>query len=114
LEEQVRGLAIEKGNIYVVCGPVVSKQPKTIGSNNVVVPDAFFKALLQNNNGNWFAIAFMFTNRSGHKLLATCAMSVEELQTVTGIDFFPSLPDSIEKTVESQVDFTKWNIKKSN
>jgi endonuclease G len=110
LEEQVRGLAMQKGKIYVVCGPIVSKRPKTIGSGKVAVPDAFFKALLQNDNGRWSAIAFMFANKGGQKLLSTCAMSVEELQNITGIDFFPALPDSIEAKIESEVDFMKWNI----
>jgi DNA/RNA endonuclease G (NUC1) len=41
LEEQVRDLALQKGSIYVVCGPIVSKQPQTIGNNKVAVPDAF-------------------------------------------------------------------------
>ncbi len=113
LEEQVRGLAIQKGNIYVVCGPIVSKQPKTIGQNKVAIPDAFFKVLLQNNNGEWSAIAFMFPNESGRKLLSTYAMSVGDMQTITDIDFFPALPDSIEKKIESLVDFTKWNINSS-
>lgn len=110
LEEQVRGLATKNGNLYIVCGPIVSKQPKTIGNNKVVIPDAFFKVLLRNDKGNWSAIAFMFANESGRKPLATYAMSVEELQIITEIDFFPALPDSIEKVIESQVDFSKWTI----
>ena len=111
LEEQVRELARQKGNIYVVCGPIVPKKPQTIGYNKVAVPDAFFKVLLQNDNGEWSAIAFMFANESGRKPLSTYAMSVEEMQIISEIDFFPALPDSIEKIVESHVDFTKWNIK---
>ena len=111
LEIQVRELAKQKGNIYVVCGPIVSKQPQTIGANQVAIPDAFFKALLQNNHGEWSAIAFLFANDSGRKPLSTYAMSVEDVQNLSGIDFFPALPDSIEGKVESRVDFTKWNIK---
>ena len=110
LEIQVRELARQKGNIYVVCGPVVSKQPQTIGANKVAIPNAFFKALLQNNNGEWSAIAFMFANESGRKPLSTYAMSVGDMQTITGINFFPALPDSIEAKIENQVDFTQWNI----
>jgi len=110
LELQVRELARQKGEIYVVCGPIVSKQPKTIGTNNVAIPDAFFKVLLQNENDNWYAIAFMFANVSGRKPLSTYAMSVEEMQIIADIDFFPALPDSVERAVESEVDFTKWNI----
>jgi len=110
LEIQVRGLAMQKEKIYIVCGPIVSKQPKTIGVNKVAIPDAFFKVLLQNDDNNWSAIAFMFENKSGRKPLSTYAMSVEDMQIITDIDFFPLLPDSIEGKVESQVDFTKWNI----
>ena len=47
------------------------------------------------------------------KPLSTYAMSVEDLQVITGIDFSPALPDHIEKKTESQVDFTKWNINKN-
>lgn len=111
LEEQVRELARQKGKIYVVCGPIVSQRPKTIGNNNVAVPDAFFKVLLQYENGNWSAIAFMCPNQSGRKPLSTYAMSVEEIQKIADIDFFPALPDSIEQKAESEVDFSKWNIK---
>jgi endonuclease G len=111
LEIQIRNVVIKKGNIYVVCGPIVSKQPKTIGSNNVAIPDGFFKVLLQNNDGKYSAIAFIFANESGRKPLSTYAMSVEDMQIITDIDFFPALPDSIEKEVESQMDFTQWNIK---
>ncbi len=110
LEEQVRGLTTEKGAIYVVCGPVVSMRPTTIGHNKVAVPDSFFKVLLQNDNDNWSSIAFLFVNESGRRPLATYAMTVKEVQVITGIDFFPALPDSIEEKIESQVDFTKWNI----
>ncbi|MDR0414321.1 MAG: DNA/RNA non-specific endonuclease [Prevotellaceae bacterium] len=110
LEVQVRELARKNGEIYVVCGPIMSKQPQTIGTSKVAVPDAFFKVLLQSDSSSWHAIAFMFANKSGRNPLATYAMSVENIQIITDIDFFPALPDSIEQKVESEVDFTKWNI----
>lgn len=111
LENLVRELAMEKGNIYIVCGPIVSKQSQTIGKNKVIVPDAFFKVLLQNVNGNWSAIGFIFANQKERESLSTYAKSVKEVQTITNIDFFSALPDSIEEKVESQIDFTKWNLK---
>jgi endonuclease G len=110
LEEQVRSLAKQKGKIYVVCGPIMSKQPETIGNNKVAIPIAFFKVLLQNDKGEWHAIAFMYANQSGRKPMSTYAMSVEEMQTITNIDFFPALPDEIEQKIENEVDFTKWTI----
>jgi len=110
LEEQVRALASQKGSIYVVCGPIVDENPQTIGANNVVVPQRFFKALLQNNTGNWYAIGFVFDNKSGKRPLSTYALSVSELQEITGITFFPSLPKEIAENVKSEVDFSRWTV----
>lgn len=112
LEEQVRDLAAQKGHIYVVCGPIVSDDYKTIGANKVVVPSAFFKVLLQEENGNIHTIGFIYENVGGRRPMSTYARTVDEVEELTGIDFFPSLPDKIEKAVESEVDFTKWTVKK--
>lgn len=112
LEEQVRDLAEQKGSIYVVCGPIVSADYQTIGDNNVVVPSAFFKVLLQNDNGKIHTIGFIYENKSGKKPMSSYARTVDEVEEITGFDFFPALPDDIENKVESEVDFTKWTVSK--
>ena len=43
--------------------------------------------------------------------LKDCAMSVDELERLTGFDFFPSLDDRIEEKVESSVRLSDWGIK---
>lgn len=111
LEEQVRDLASQKGHIYVVCGPIVSADYQTIGANNVVVPSAFFKVLLQEEDGNIYTIGFVYENVAGRRPMSTYAITVDDVEALTGIDFFPSLPDKIEKRVEAEVDFTKWTVK---
>ena len=110
LEEQVRDLALQKGKIFVVCGPIVNDASTTIGENKVVVPQAFYKVLLQEDNGEIHTIGFVYENKSGRKPMSTYAMSVDEVEELTKIDFFPSLPDKIENKVESEVDFSKWTI----
>lgn len=112
LEEQTRDLATQKGTIYVVCGPIVSGNYQTIGDGEVAVSAGFFKVLLQKNSSGWHAIAFKFDNVSGSRLLSTYALSVDELERLTGIDFFPQLPDEVENSVESEVDFFQWNVSK--
>lgn len=111
LEEQVRDLALQKGHIYVVCGPIVPEDYVTIGDNHVVIPSAFFKVLLQEDNGNIHTIGFVYENIAGHRPMSTYAMTVDEVEAITGIDFFPSLPDEIENNAEAEVDFTKWIIR---
>lgn len=110
LEEQVRDLAMEKGKIFVVCGPIVNNTSTTIGANEVVVPQAFYKVLLQENDGEIHTIGFVYENVSGRKPMSTYAMSVDEVEKLTNIDFFPSLPDNIEKNVEAEVDFSQWTV----
>ena len=46
LEEKIRDWAIADSAIIIICGPIVAKQPKTIGKNKVVVPQQFFKVVL--------------------------------------------------------------------
>ena len=110
LEEQVRDLASQKGKIFVVCGPIVNDISNTIGENKVVVPQAFYKVLLQEENGEIHTIGFVYENVSGRKPMSTYAMTVDEVENLTNIDFFPSLPNKIENKVEAEVDFSKWTI----
>lgn len=110
LEEQVRDLASQKGRIFVVCGPIVNDVSTTIGENKVVVPQAFFKVLLQEEKGEIHTIGFVYENKSGKRPMSTYAMTVDEVETITNIDFFPSLPNKTEKKAESEVDFMKWTI----
>ena len=112
LEEQVRDLASQKGRIFVVCGPIVNNTLNTIGENKVVVPQAFFKVLLQEDGGKIHTIGFVYENVSGRKPMASYAMSVDEVEEITNIDFFCSLPDKIERQTEAVVDFSKWTVKK--
>ena len=111
LEEQVRDLASQKGRIFVVCGPIVNDANETIGANKVVVPQAFYKVLLQEDEEGLHAIGFIYENKSGRRPMSTYARTVDEVEEMTNINFFPSLPDNIERKIESDIDFSRWTIK---
>lgn len=111
LEEHLRTMATQYEKVYIACGPIISANPKTIGLNHqVAVPDAFYKAILRKKGDTWSAIGFMMPNQAGHKKLSTYAMSVEELEIITNMDFFYNLPDDIEEQVESSYQLTDWNL----
>ena len=110
LEEQVRGLASQKGKIFVVCGPIVKNTDETIGTNKVVVPQGFYKVLLQEDGEELHAIGFVYDNVSGRRPMSTYARTVDEVEGITNIDFFPSLPNMIERKIETDIDFSKWTI----
>ena len=65
----------------------------------------------QKDDNEIHTIGFIYENKSGKKPMSTYAMSVDEIEEITNIDFFPSLPNKIEKKTESEVDFSKWTIK---
>ncbi|WP_440421227.1 DNA/RNA non-specific endonuclease [Prevotella merdae] len=110
MEQACRKWAKENGDIYIVCGPIFyKKRAKTIGKNKVAVPDAFFKVVLT-MKGKPKAIGFIYKNGDGNRPKGDYANSVDEVERITGIDFFPSLPDKIEKQVEAQCNPDDWNI----
>lgn len=114
LEEQVRNLANKYGSIYIVSGPIVDEDYETIGPNqNIAVPTAFYKVLLRRlTEDSWTAIGFVFPNEAGTKKnpLMVYTKTIDEVEELTGIDFFYNLPDSIEKQVEADFNIADWTI----
>ena len=110
MENQCRKWAKEYGDVYIVCGPILYKgKHKTIGKNKVVVPEAFFKVVLC-MNGTPKAIGFIYKNEAGNRPKGDYVNSVDEVERITGIDFFPSLPDKTEQKVEKEANAADWGI----
>lgn len=112
LESAVRSIAYEDEVIYVVTGPVLTDGPyKTIGQNNVAVPNYFYKVILDYKDPVIKAIGFILPHENSKESLSYFAVTVDEVEEITGIDFFPSLPDEIEEVVESSVDPSLWALR---
>ncbi len=112
LENKVRNWAREFGNVYVVTGSIIGQnQNGKIGSHDVAVPDAFYKAVLVYTNNSYYGTAFVMLNNPTKQQLSDSYLSINDLEKLTGIDFFPSLDDSIEETVEDTVDLRLWKIR---
>lgn len=111
LEKKCRTWARKFGSVYIVAGPVVGdNRYGTIGDNNVVVPDAFFKAVLANDGKRWHTIAFVMQNRSYNENMQKCAMSVDKLEDLTGFDFFAALDDTLEAEAEKGYKLNFWKL----
>jgi endonuclease G len=57
-------------------------------------------------------IAFLIPNEKSEKPLQNYVVTVDSLESLTGIDFFPELPDSIENHLESSKDVSSWSFHK--
>lgn len=120
LEIQCRDWAREYGAVDVVCGPLYSSkggrykvgsshdpQQKTIGRNKVWVPDAFFKVVLC-RQGRPKAIGFVYRNEGVKQLKTEAVRTVDEIEALTDIDFFPALDDDMENRIEASANLSDW------
>ena len=108
IEQDCRKWAKKYGDVYIVCGPIfLNKEHETIGANKVVVPEAFFKVILC-LQGKPKAIGFVVRNNGGSKKRDSFINTVDDVERITGIDFFPALPDDIEDEVEAHANIKDW------
>lgn len=108
IETDCRRWARQYGEVYIVCGPVWSRGPRrTIGANAVAVPDAFFKVVLRLSPTPQ-AFGIVVKNTEGTRKRDLYYNSVDQVERITGIDFFSALPDDVERQVEATADMTAW------
>lgn len=95
--------------VYVVCGPYIEGKAKShIGKSKVAIPDGFWKVVLRQYRGRWQAIGFIIPNVPTSSEFDEFAVSVDDVEILTGFDFFSALDDKIEKEIESSFDLSKW------
>lgn len=110
MEAQCRRWAQEYGRVYIACGPILyGGRRKTIGKNKVVVPEAFFKVVLC-LEGEPKAIGFVYKNMSGDRPKSSYVNTVDEVERITGLDFFTALPDDVENKVEAVANPADWGL----
>ena len=119
LEERLRKV-YDKDNfrdtLYVVKGGTIGQGQYTLGKNNLPVPKYFYMAILCKNSeasqGGYKAIAFWMEHKANQDTnYAAYAVSIDELERKTGIDFFCNLPDELERQVESNLVLGAWGLR---
>ena len=122
-EAHLRGLTSTNDTLYVVTGCVLQtasdpeiKYLKDNEGKNVAIPKAYFKVVLkykpgEGNNG-YAAIGFWFENRSygDVNFSRSYARSVDDIEKLTGFDFFCNLDDNIEAAVEASYTASLWGL----
>ena len=93
LEEVCRRWAREYGHIYIVTGPIVGGNVNgKVGDSGIVVPDAFFKAVLVPVGDGFLSIGFRMENAEGTKgRLRDFTCTVVEVEDAAGLVLFPSV-----------------------
>lgn len=117
LENAVRNWANTSDTTYVVTGCVVDGATEfTVDSDKkkMTVPVAYYKALIRYHKAStisqWSGAAFYLEHKaySGSESNITknhsCVMSIDELEEITGIDFFVNLPSKLGDEMTAQLE----------
>ncbi len=107
LEDKVRDWALQKNGVYVVTGPLLNKTCGLV-ARSITVPCAFYKIIFKQTKEGAEAIAFMLPNAGSTLPLKNFVISIDELEALTGLDFFAALPDEEEEKFESRVLTNNW------
>ena len=112
LENLVREWAIDADELIVVTGPVLNKNLKKIpqGSLDVSIPELYFKVILDNVGDEKRGIGFILPNQRVRNRLVDYAVSIDSIEILTGIDFYPALENTLENEVEANNDPFKFPI----
>jgi endonuclease G len=97
LETQVRKWAIERDSLWVVSGPVLRDGLASLPSG-IAIPEYFYKAIYDPEPVP-AAIGYLFPNEKCSQPLEAYAVSLDELEALTGMDLFPGLEERLEQTV---------------
>lgn len=110
LEDACRRWAIKEGAIYIVCGPVYKgTKHERIGIDHVIdVPEGFFKAVLSLKKGKEKAIAFYYDNNERNQPMSKTARSVDEIESITGLDLFAAVDNKLENKIEASFSLKDW------
>jgi len=108
LENQLRQWALDEQKLHIVTGGVLKEGLDTIGENQVSIPEYFYKVVLDYEKPILKGIGFILRNEKSEMPLEKYAVSIDSVEQLTGIDFYYSLPDSIEDSIESIVNLSAW------
>ena len=110
LEKQVRKWAKQNEKIYVVSGPVLTSQLQTIGKNKVSVPNYFYKIVVDMQAPEIKAIGFLLKNEGSQAPLKSFVVPIDRIEQVTGLDFFPAMPEKMANYLKSGATEDSWDF----
>jgi len=118
MENKTADWADEYGSVWIITGPVVfnRKPTKWLGQGNevpVAIPDAFFKVVIHETGPELHVLAFIYPQAGIGFKCRDCdhtpyLTSIDIIEALTGLDFFPELPGEIQDRIESVVQVKVW------
>lgn len=121
LEKKTAEWADDFNSVWIIAGPIIYNNipSKWLGEKEknevlIAIPDAFFKIIVREIGGRPDVLAFIYPQagigykRSGGYDHTPYLTSVDIIEVLTGLDFFPNLPENIEDEIESLIQIRLW------
>ncbi len=105
-----------RDTLYVCKGGTIDRPDQILGYTNkgALIPKYFFMAVLCKNKQGYKAMAFWVEHINAdlsNDNLKEYMISIDQLEELTGIDFFCNLPDDEERQVEDNMSPAVWGFK---
>lgn len=111
LENKVKDWANASDTLYVVTGCLVEGSTRSVadnaGNGSITVPTHYYKALLRKKGSTYTACAYIYSHfNSNNSFSESNRISIDDLETQTGIDFFPNLIRVLGETEAARIEST--------
>lgn len=91
------------GEVWVITGPIYYRPTHVVRLHeHPAIPDAFFKIVFEEHPYGLRAEAFIIPqNVNGDEPLRPYLVSIDDIETLTGLDFCPSFPEATQVELEA-------------
>lgn len=108
LENQVRRITNVEKKIHVITGPIFNFKKHLKKDKKLFIPKQFYKIIYIEHKKYPKMIAFLLENSKSNRHIDEFIVSVDEIERLTGIDFFQGLNNKLEQSLESTVEQLTW------
>ncbi len=92
----------------MVTGPILNSSCRVL-SGGIIEPCSFYKIAFKGGS-NPKIIGFILSNSGSSSHVRSFAVSGNEIEKRTVINFFPRLEDGFENQIEGVVNYRGWNL----
>ncbi len=99
------------GRIWVITGPIFDDVPETLPCG-VAIPNSFYRIIVAERDSAPIALPVIMTQEDdGRERLRNFTTTIDQIESLTGLDFFPELPREVETALESSTFLdTAWDV----
>lgn len=104
--------APESEGVWVIVGPIFGENPSYHYAKPIPIPEAFYCIVAdQMDDGSYEALAVIIPqSTTGIRPLRGLETTVREIETLTGLNFFDGLDDTVEARLERSRPGARWDL----